>query len=80
MSRRKFNLPSVVSAHGVYHAHSAHLKAQAAQRIHADLRVTVCVLVRLKMTLVYGYQPLLIKASWRKMKVRIIKYNFILSM
>lgn len=36
-------MPSVVSANSIYHAHSTHLKAQAAQSIRADLRVTVCV-------------------------------------
>lgn len=36
-------MPSVVSANSIYPAHSTHQKAQAAQRIHADLRVTVCV-------------------------------------
>lgn len=36
-------MPSVVSANSIYPAHSSHQKAQAAQRIRADLRVTVCV-------------------------------------
>lgn len=42
-SRRKFNLPSTVSTNSICPAYITQMKVQAAQKIHADLRVTLCV-------------------------------------